>query len=82
MGGQCPSVSTPEFIYHRGSRAQGIRVGPWKLRTVDGNELFQLDIDSSERYNVAGEHPEIVAELRDRLSAFEARVAAETATGE
>lgn len=71
-----------EFIYHRGSRAQGIRVGPWKLRTVDGDELFQLDVDSSERYNVAGEHPEIVAELRDRLSAFEARVAAETASGE
>ena len=71
-----------EFIYHRGSRAQGIRVGPWKLHTADGEELFQLDIDSSERYNVAEEHPEIVAELRDRLSAFEARVAAETATGE
>ena len=71
-----------EFIYHRGARAQGIRVGPWKLRTADGEELFQLDIDSSERYNVAEEHPEIVAELRDRLSAFEARVAAETSTGE
>jgi len=71
-----------DFIYHRGSRAQGIRVGPWKLRTVDGDELFQLDIDSSERYNVAEEHPEIVAELRDRLSAYEARVAAETSPDE
>ena len=71
-----------EFIYHRGSQPQGIRVGSWKLRTVDGDELFQLDIDSSERYNVAEEHPEIVAELRDRLSAFEARVAAEMAPGE
>ena len=71
-----------DFIYHHGSRAQGIRVGPWKLRTVDGDELFQLDIDSSERYNVAEEHPEIVAELRDRLSACEARVAAETSPDE
>ena len=71
-----------DFIYHHGSRAQGIRVGPWKLRTVDGDELFQLDIDSSERYNVAEEHPEIVAELRDRLSAYEARVAAETSPDE
>ena len=71
-----------EFVYHRGSQAQGIRVGPWKLRTVDGDELFHLDFDSSERYNVAEEHPEIVEELRDRLSAFEARVAAESASDE
>ena len=66
-----------EFIYHRGSGVQGIRVGPWKLRTVEGDELFQLDLDHSERYNVANEHPEIVDELRSRLSAFEARVAGE-----
>ena len=66
-----------EFIYHRGSGVQGIRVGPWKLRTVEGDELFQLDLDHSERYNVADEHPEIVAELRSRLTAFEASVAGE-----
>lgn len=67
-----------EFYYHRGTRIQGVRVGPWKLRTVDGDELFQLDVDSSERYNVAADHPRIVAELRERISRFEARVAAET----
>ena len=71
-----------DFIYHRGSSVQGIRVGPWKLRTVDGDELFHLDFDHSERYNVAGEHPEIVAELRDRLSQFEARVNAEMGAGQ
>ena len=60
-----------EFIYHRGSQQQGIRVGPWKLRTVEGDELFQLYFDPSERYNVADEHPEIVAELRARLSRFQ-----------
>ena len=69
-----------EFIYHRGSGVQGIRVGPWKLRTIDGDELFHLDFDHSERYNVADEHPEIVAELRDRLNEFKARVAREQAT--
>ena len=66
-----------EFVYHRGSGAQGIRVGPWKLRTADGDELFHLDFDHSERYNVAEEHPEIAAELRRRLAEFEARVASE-----
>lgn len=64
-----------EFIYHRGSQQQGIRAGPWKLRTVDGDELFQLDFDPSERYNVADEHPEIVAELRARLTRFQAGLA-------
>lgn len=62
-----------EFIYHRGARVQGIRVGPWKLRIVEGDELFHLDVDPSERFNRAGEEPEIVAELRGRLDRFQAQ---------
>ena len=65
--GQSPRL---EFIYHRGSRVQGIRAGPWKLRTIDGDELYHLDVDPSERYNVASEQPEIVAELKRRLDGF------------
>ena len=71
-----------EYLYHRGSAVQAVRVGPWKLRTIDGLELFQLDLDHSERYNVADEHPAIVAELQDRISRFEALVAQEMGTGE
>ena len=63
-----------DFIYHRGSQVQGVRSGPWKLRAVDGVELFHLDVDPSERYNVANEQPEIVAELRGRLERFRAQV--------
>ncbi len=66
-----------EFVYHRGSAVQGIRVGPWKLRFGEGAELFHLDRDPAERYNVAAEHPEIVARLRQRIADFESRVAAE-----
>jgi arylsulfatase A len=33
-------------------------------------ELFDLDVDASERYNVAALHPEIVARLQARLSAL------------
>ncbi len=77
--GQTGQSPRREFVYHRGSGVQGIRVGPWKLRTIDGDELFQLDRDPSERYNVAADHPEIVAELRGRLGEFESRVAAELA---
>lgn len=61
-----------EFLYHRGRSVQGVRVGPWKLRTVDGDELFQLDLDPSERYNVADDNPQIVAELRRRIEQFQA----------
>lgn len=61
-----------EFLYHRGRAVQGVRVGPWKLRTVDGDELFQLDLDPSERYNVAADNPQIVAELRRRIEQFQA----------
>ena len=61
-----------EFLYHRGRSVQGVRVGPWKLRTVDGDELFQLDLDPSERYNVAADNPHIVAELRRRIEQFQA----------
>ena len=68
-----------EFIYHRGSQVQGIRAGPWKLRTIEGEELFHLDVDPSERYNVAGEQPEIVAELQARLDRF--RSLGETESG-
>ena len=69
--GQSPRI---EFIYHRGSRVQGIRAGPWKLRTADGDQLFHLDVDPSERYNVASEQPQIVAELRGRLERFRGQV--------
>lgn len=75
--GQTNRSARREFIYHRGKSAQGIRVGPWKLRTVEENELFQLDIDPSERYNMAATHPEIVEELRRRLDDFGAKVASE-----
>ncbi len=61
-----------EFLYHRGRSVQGVRVGPWKLRTVDGHELFQLDLDPSERYNVAADNPQVVAELRRRIEQFQA----------
>ncbi len=77
--GQTRQSPRREFVYHRGAGVQGIRVGPWKLRTVDGDELFQLDVDHSERYNVAADNPAIIEELRRRLQEFEARVAAETA---
>ena len=41
--------------------------GAWKLRLNDGVELFNLELDPSERYNREKDHPEIVAELKPRM---------------
>ncbi len=43
-----------------------MRRGPWKLIRVESNEtvLVNLDDDPGERTNVALQHPELVAELK------------------
>ena len=58
-----------EHYYFHGSRLDGVRRGPWKLRYKDGLELFHLGRDFSERYNVANDHPEIVQSLTALLDA-------------
>jgi len=60
-----------EFLYHRGSEIQAIRLGNWKLRTVDGDELFDLELDPSERYNRAEAFPDVVADLKGRIENFQ-----------
>jgi arylsulfatase A-like enzyme len=56
------------FLYFRGRGApEALRAGPWKLRTVDGVQLFNLDIDPSERYNRAEEKPELVEQMTRRM---------------
>ena len=56
------------FYYHRGG-FKGVRSEAWKLRHSDEGEteLFNLELDPSERYNRAEEKPEIVARLATRL---------------
>jgi arylsulfatase A len=71
-----------EFFYFLGAALHAVRDGRWKLRIVPAPkqepivELYDLEVDSSERYNVAAEHPDVVQRLRARLDAFSADVAA------
>jgi arylsulfatase A-like enzyme len=69
---------TREFCYFQGSRLEALRIGKWKLRVAGRTasrlgddeptaELFDLEIDPSERYNVADLHPGLVTELRQRM---------------
>jgi len=79
LSGQ-PDARSPHaaHYYYFSDQLQAVRSGPWKLylplpdRRVGGNrraeqpaELYQLEEDVSEQRNVAAEHPEIVARLKE-----------------
>ena len=74
-----------EMFYWTQAELHAVRFGPWKLHVkmrepinygravVPGKpELYHVENDISEAYNVAGQHPEIVAQL---LAIFEAHQA-------
>ncbi len=77
LRGEAGEPSSPPYFYFRGRQLQAVRQGPWKLQLVTGApELFHLDRDIGERFNMAERHPERVEELRALMAAF----AEETAT--
>jgi arylsulfatase A-like enzyme len=68
LEGRAAQSPRAEFFYFTARQPNAVRVGPWKLRQGEQVELFHLELDPSERHNRAGELPERVAELRQRLS--------------
>ena len=56
-----------EFFYYFGRRLRGVRLGEWKLLLGDDKELYNLELDPSERYNRAAEKPELVEQLTKRV---------------
>ncbi len=78
---QAPSPVT-EFFYCRSINLEAVRDQNWKLRLSRharddlekgqplAPELFDLNLDPSEQYNVAEGHSDIVARLEGRLRAF------------
>ena len=82
-----PSPRT-EMPFYRGAELYAYRSGPWKLhlitegrygagpeRTVhDPPLLYHLTSDPAERFDVAAQHPEVVAALRTRIAAHVADV--------
>ena len=61
---------------------EAVRDTRWKLRLTNHGrtgvpagqlpvpELYDLDVDPGERFDVSAEHPDIVARLRARIAAF------------
>jgi arylsulfatase A-like enzyme/predicted GH43/DUF377 family glycosyl hydrolase len=67
----------PRTLYCLGanSRDQTVRRGPWKLliNQKADVELYNLADDIGERQNVAGLHPELVTDLKQRMKELAAR---------
>lgn len=64
-------------FYYRGTRLMALRQGPWKAHFITQNayggggpkthetpELYHLEHDPSEKYNVAKDHPKVIAAIR------------------
>jgi arylsulfatase A-like enzyme len=79
--------SRQAFFYYRGQELTAVRKGPWKLhfktqagygqKEPDVHEpplLFQIEHDPGERFNVAADHPDVVADLRRTAEAHRASV--------
>ncbi len=61
---QSPRKAYGYFI----NELEGLRIGRWKLREVDGEtQLFDLQTDSGEKYNRAETEPEVVRQLRAEM---------------
>jgi arylsulfatase A len=73
----CGASPREEFLYYLGERLEGIRQGRWKLRQVQTGsgsivrELYDLDTDPGERYDRAGEYPELVGRLERRMQTLD-----------
>lgn len=64
-----------EMFYYRGTELFAVRVGPYKAHfftqrgygdkkvTHEIPELYNLDIDPSEKFNIAKDHPEIIDQI-------------------
>jgi len=77
------------FYYFKGATLFAVRSGPWKLHLTQRNSearqvsrpgtkssarLYNLEQDPSERNDVAGNHPDIVARLTTQAAAFRSTV--------
>ena len=69
LKGTGPGARKEIFHFVR-SKLEAVRDGEWKLRVEPTPQLFNLSTDPAERYDVAAAHPEIVARLQAKISAF------------
>jgi arylsulfatase A-like enzyme len=72
------------FYYVRGAALDAVREGPWKYRFARAEgaapvpELFHLENDPAEQYNVYEQNRELGERLAAKLKAFAAEIKAQT----
>ena len=73
------------FPYYRTDELYAARLGPWKAHFITRSpytgqteavehatpELYNLDVDPSEKYNVAEAHPDVIAAIRRAVAEFQ-----------
>lgn len=77
------------MFYYRGRKLMAVRSGPWKAhfmtqagyrqpkpKTHSPPLLFNLENDPSEKYNVAKDHPEVIAAIQDLVLQHKAELQA------
>lgn len=84
-------VAPMVFFYYDGPNLQAVRKGPWKAHVItraaygpdrpkinkhDPPLLYHLDRDPSERFDVAKENPEVVADLLKEIEQHRAKLKA------
>lgn len=71
LTGEVERSPRQEYAYFGGGGLAAMRVGDWKLRLAGGDvELFNLQLDPSERYNRANEKHEIVGRIYREMLRF------------
>ena len=92
LKGETTEAARDAHFYFASYNLQAVRRGPWKLAVMRQKEtmgrdeisadvgaeprLYNLDVEVSEKTNVADEHPEVVAELQRLIEAQRAEIAA------
>lgn len=85
--GEIEASPREEFLHYSSQgEIEGIRQGRWKLllKRPRGKQaapaaqvlLFDLESDLGERTNLAGEHPDLVARLRERMTVLDEEITA------
>ncbi|MFT5290717.1 MAG: arylsulfatase A [Planctomycetota bacterium] len=70
------SSPTDSFLYYTSKgKLAGVRQGPWKL-LLEPQELYQIEHDVSEQWNVADQHPNLVVALRELALERDAEITA------
>ncbi|PWE00630.1 sulfatase family protein [Marinilabilia rubra] len=71
------SFDSPRTFFYYSSKGtiEGVRKGPWKLKAVrDTLELFNVEEDISEKYNLAQKFPKRVCELNQLILSFDKKI--------